>query len=62
MRGLRVLRKHRVEFNTLTLVNDLTADHPDEIFDFLIELGVRYLQFIPCVEVDPATGMIACMR
>ena len=37
----------------------LTGDHPDEVFDFLIELGVRYLQFIPCVEVDPATGEIA---
>ncbi|MHC4621856.1 MAG: SPASM domain-containing protein [Planctomycetota bacterium] len=35
------------------------ADHPDELFDFLVALGTRYLQFIPCVEQDPATGQIA---
>jgi len=59
MRAIDCCKEHRVEFNTLTLVNRLTADHPDEVFDFLVELGVRYLQFIPCVEVDPQTGAIA---
>jgi uncharacterized protein len=59
MRALDGCREHQVEFNTLTLVNRLTADHPDEVFDFLLDLGVRYLQFIPCVEVDPQTGKIA---
>ena len=59
MAAIECLKEHRVEYNTLTLVNRLTAEHADEIFDFLIELGVRYLQFIPCVEVDPATGEIA---
>ena len=59
MRAIDCCKEHQVEFNTLTLVNHLTADHPDEVFDFLIGLGVRYLQFIPCVEVDPQTGQIA---
>ena len=59
MRAIDCCKEHQVEFNTLTLVNHLTAAHPDEVFDFLIELGVRYLQFIPCVEVDPQTGQIA---
>jgi len=59
MRAVECCKGHRVEFNTLTLVNHLTADHADEVFDFLIELGSRYLQFIPCVEVDPQTGGIA---
>jgi uncharacterized protein len=59
MRAIDRCREYEVQFNTLTLVNHLTADHPDEIFDFLIGLGVRYLQFIPCVEVDPQTGRIA---
>jgi uncharacterized protein len=59
MAAIDNLREHEVEYNTLTLVNNLTAEHADEIFDFLVELGVRYLQFIPCVEVDPATGEIA---
>ena len=50
MTAIRRMKDTGVEYNTLTLVNRLTADHPDEIFDFLIGLGVRYLQFIPCVE------------
>jgi uncharacterized protein len=59
MRAIDCCKEHQVEFNTLTLVNRFTGDHPDEIFDFLVELGVRYLQFIPCVETDPQTGGIA---
>ena len=59
MRAIECCKEHKVEFNTLTLISRLTADHADEIFDFLIDLGVRYLQFIPCVETDPQTGAIA---
>ncbi len=59
VRAMRCCQRHEVEFNTLTLINNLTADHPDEIFDFLIDLGVRYMQFIPCVEMDPRTGEVA---
>ncbi len=59
MRAIDNCKKYNVEFNTLTLLNAKNADHPDEIFDFLIGLGVKYLQFIPCVEVDPKTGEIA---
>ena len=59
VRAIERCKEHDVEFNTLTLVNNLTANHPDEIFDFLIDLGVRYLQFIPCVETDPQTGQVA---
>jgi uncharacterized protein len=59
MRAIERMKDTTVEFNTLTLVNNLTADHSDEVFDFLIDLGVRYLQFIPCVEVDPHSGAIA---
>jgi len=58
LRALQRCRDLGVEFNTLTLINRLTGDHPDEVFDFLIEQGVRYLQFIPCVEVDPRTGEV----
>jgi len=59
MRAIQACRKHRVEFNTLTLVNKKTADCVDEIFDFFVANSIRYLQFIPCVETDPATGRIA---
>ncbi|MHC4843198.1 MAG: anaerobic sulfatase maturase [Planctomycetota bacterium] len=57
--AIELCKEYEVEFNTLTLLNKLTADHPDELFDFFVENEIRYLQFIPCVELDPTTGNIA---
>jgi len=50
MRGLNILRKHNVEFNTLTCVNSVTVEHPVKIYKFLKGIGSKYLQFIPIVE------------
>jgi uncharacterized protein len=50
MRGLGVLKKHGVEFNTLTVVNRENSYYPRDTYRFLKELGSRYLQFIPVVE------------
>ena len=59
MRAIESCKEYQVEFNTLTLINAKNVTHPDEVFDFLAELGTRFLQFIPCVEIEPATGQIA---
>lgn len=59
MSAIERMKAFKVEYNTLSLINNLTADHADEVFDFLIGLGMRYLQFIPCVEIDPQTDEIA---
>ena len=60
MRGLNVLRKHEVEFNTLTCVNAETVKHPLKVYKFLKSIGSRYLQFIPIVEreVDTAAAKL----
>jgi uncharacterized protein len=50
MRGLGILKKHGVEFNTLTVVNRTNSYRPREIYRFLKEIGSKYLQFIPVVE------------
>ena len=50
MRGLQVLQRHKVEFNTLTCVNNLTVQHPVKVYKFLKGIGSKYLQFIPIVE------------
>lgn len=51
MKAVRLLRKHRVEFNILCAVNRKNADHPAEVYRFFRdEIGVKYIQFIPIVE------------
>jgi len=59
VRAFENFRKYAVEFNTLTLLNDRNVEHADELFDFLVGNGVRYMQFIPCVETEPRSGAIA---
>jgi uncharacterized protein len=55
MKGLALLIKHKVEFNTLSVVNDYNAKYPDEVYRFLKNAGSRYMQFLPVVEwIDPA--------
>lgn len=60
IRGLNILRKHEVEFNTLTCVNSVTVQHPVKIYKFLKSIGSKYLQFIPIVEreVDTAAAKL----
>jgi uncharacterized protein len=50
LRGLRVLKKHRVEFNTLTVVNRANARHALDVYRFLRGIGSGFIQFIPLVE------------
>jgi uncharacterized protein len=50
MRGLELLRKHKVDFNTLTVVNRTNSQQPLEVYRFLKEIGSEFLQFIPLVE------------
>lgn len=57
MRAVRLLHKHKVEFNILCTVNAKNADHPLEVYRFFRdELGARYIQLIPVVERDNENG------
>ncbi len=56
MRGIESCKRHQVEFSALVLLNNMNVQHPQELFNFLIENELTYVQFIPCVETDPATG------
>lgn len=58
MRGVEALKRHGVEFNTLTTVHRGNADAPIEVYRFLRENGSGYMQFIPIVErvSQQATG------
>ncbi len=48
--GIYYLKKHNVEFNTLAVVNRKNSYHSLEVYNFLKEIGSRYMQFIPAVE------------
>ncbi len=41
-----------VETNALVVVNDYSGQFPEEIYRFNKELGLNFMQFIPCVEHD----------
>jgi uncharacterized protein len=56
MAGLGVLKKHGVDFNTLTTVHRKNSPHPLEVYRFLREIGSGYLQFIPIVERNAAAN------
>jgi uncharacterized protein len=53
MRGIEVLKRHKVEFNTLTCVNRANQNKGPEVYAFLKGIGSRYMQFIPIVERLP---------
>ena len=51
MAGIELLKKHAVEFNILTCINAINADHPLEVYRFLRDdVGAQFIQFIPIVE------------
>jgi uncharacterized protein len=50
MRGIARLKKHQVDFNTLTVVHRQNSAHPIEVYRFLKEIGSGFMQFIPVVE------------
>lgn len=51
--GLKLLKKHGVEFNTLTVVNRVNSRQPLEVYRFLRDIGSGFIQFIPLVERLP---------
>ncbi len=52
LRGIENLRKYKVEFNILSLVNNITVKKAKEIYSFHRENQYLFQQYIPCVEFD----------
>ena len=49
MNCAKLLERHKVEFNILTVLTGKCADNIDKIYAFFKSKGFRYLQFIPCL-------------
>ena len=59
MQGMELLKKHNVEFNTLTVVNRHNSKYPLEVYRFLKKHGQGFMQFIPLVERTGSSEMLA---
>ncbi len=47
--GINLLKKHKVEYNILTVLTSYAAKHPDELYAFYKRNKIGYIQFIPCL-------------
>ncbi|MFX1420115.1 MAG: anaerobic sulfatase maturase [Promethearchaeota archaeon] len=52
MQGIEELKRNKVEFNILILVNNENVKKAKEIYNYLKNQGFYYHQYIPCVEFD----------
>ena len=50
MRGLKLFKKHKVEYNVLACIAKETAKSPLDVYHFLRNEGVEFIQFPPVVE------------
>jgi serine-type anaerobic sulfatase-maturating enzyme len=50
IKGIELLHKNKVEFNTLSTVNDYNVHYAAETYRFLKRTGSGFIQFLPVVE------------
>ena len=58
IQAVNLMIAHKVDYNTLSVVSNLSEGRGGEIYRFLKSLGSRYMQFLPAVEhvVQPSPG------
>lgn len=50
IKGIELLQRHNVEFNTLSVINDYNVHYASETYRFLKKIGSGFMQFLPVVE------------
>ena len=50
MKGIELLHRNGVEFNTLSCVNSYNVNYASETYRFLKRIGSGFIQFLPVVE------------
>ena len=59
IKGIDCLKRHKVEFNTLTLVTQANVKRPAQIYRYLRdEVGSFFHQYIECVEFDDSGNLM----
>ena len=59
LKGIELLHRYGVEFNTMTTVNKASEGRGLEVYDFLKKIGSRYMQFMPVLEYVDESDKIA---
>ena len=59
MYGVEWMWKYGVAVNSVSTVTRYSAEHVDEVYDFLKQTGFRYMQFVPVVEESDGTARLA---
>ncbi len=58
VKAIQRCKKYNVQYNVLTLLNQNNVEKCDDIFNFFINHGIKFWQFIPCAEVDAKSGRV----
>lgn len=45
MKGVEKLREHQIPFGVVAVISDVSIDHPDEIFDYFVDLKIEGVGF-----------------
>lgn len=53
LHGYGLLRKYRIPAEILCVVNSRNVKQPHVVYDFIKDLGAKYITFLPLVEKDP---------
>ena len=57
--GIEKLKEHKVKYNILSVVNDVNAKKPIEVYQSFKKIGADFIQFIPIVEQDQDENIIS---
>jgi uncharacterized protein len=52
LKGIANLKRYGVEFNVLIMVTQANVNSAKDVYRYLIDQGIYYHQYIPCVEFD----------
>ena len=59
MRGIGLLQRYGVDFNTMTTINKASEGRGTEVYAFLKSIGSHYMQFMPVLEyVNPLNNNV----
>ena len=50
MNAINLFKKHKVDFNTLTVINNINVQQPLVVYNFLKDIGSTHIQFIELLE------------